>query len=73
MSEGQFRFRRGRSTIDALRKVRKIAEDATRTGGRTLAVSVDIANAFNCLPWAAIHRALRHHGVPVYLRKMVAA
>lgn len=73
LSANQFGYRKGHSTIDALRKVRKIATAATSEGGRALAISIDVANAFNALPWNAIHRALRHHNVPVYLRKIVAA
>lgn len=69
----QFGFRRGHFTIDALRRVRDIATTATDLGGRALAISLDIANAFNTLPWGAIHRVLRHHGIPVYLRKVVVA
>lgn len=38
-----------------------------------MAIGIDVANAFNALPWDAIYRALRHHGVPVYLRKIVVA
>lgn len=59
--------------IDVLRRVRKAATAATDEGGRALAIGLDVANAFNTLPWGVIHRALRHHGVPVYLRKIVAA
>lgn len=73
LCKDQFGFRRGRSTIDALRRVRKIAEAASGCGDRTLAVGIDIANAFNSLPWAAVHRALRFHGISGYLRKVVSA
>ncbi|KAL0803219.1 hypothetical protein ABMA28_004868 [Loxostege sticticalis] len=38
-----------------------------------MAVSFDIANAFNSIPHSAILEALRYHGVPTYLRSLAAA
>ncbi|EFN85236.1 hypothetical protein EAI_02326, partial [Harpegnathos saltator] len=34
---------------------------------------LDITNAFNTLPWPEIGRALVHHGVLVYLRRILSA
>lgn len=34
-------------------------------------MSLDIANAFNSIPWSCIREALVHHGVPVYLRRIL--
>ncbi|KAL0852662.1 hypothetical protein ABMA27_012501 [Loxostege sticticalis] len=45
-----------------------LAERVVASGGVLLAVSLDIANAFNTLPWACIRQALVHHGVPAYLQ-----
>ena len=42
-----------------------------RGGGVSVAVSLDIANAFNTVSWAAIERALVFHSVPLYLRRLV--
>ncbi|CAF4951761.1 unnamed protein product [Pieris macdunnoughi] len=67
----QFGFRRGRSTIDALAKLRDLCEETVSGGGVVLAVSLDIANAFNTIPWRAIMDGLLYHGVPVYLRHVV--
>lgn len=72
LHDGQFGFRHGRSTLDAIAQVRTLAEEAAARGEVVLAVSLDIANAFNTLPWATIKEALRYHGVPQYLRKVVA-
>jgi len=67
LSEDQYGFRGGRSTIDAILRVRSAAEAETEEGGVLLAVSLDISNAFNTLPWRWIMGALNHHGVPHYL------
>ncbi|CAG4939554.1 unnamed protein product [Colias eurytheme] len=73
VSDRQFGFRRGRSTVDAILHVRSIAERATNSGKVALAVSLDIVNAFNSLPWDAIKDGLAHHNVPTYLRRTVDA
>lgn len=67
----QYGFRPGRSTIDAIHRVRALAKAATDEGGVLLAVSLDIANAFNTLPWNAVKRALRYHEIPTYLIAIV--
>jgi hypothetical protein len=51
--------------------VRALADEAVTRGEVVLAVSLDIANAFNSLPWACITAALKRHVVPEYLRKTV--
>ncbi|CAH2049860.1 unnamed protein product, partial [Iphiclides podalirius] len=73
LAERQFGFRKGRSTIHAVLQVRSLAQEAVSQGGVVLAVSLDIANAFNTLPWACIREALRFHGVPLYLRRTIEA
>ncbi|XP_045772161.1 uncharacterized protein LOC123872074 [Maniola jurtina] len=73
LSESQFGFRQGRSTVDAILCVRASSERALSRGGVALAVSLDIVNAFNSLPWATIRNALTHHNIPVYLRNIVGA
>lgn len=72
LAECQFGFRRGRSTVDAISTVRALVEDAVAKGEVVLAVSLDIANAFNTLPWSCIKEALGYHGVPTYLRRILA-
>ncbi|CAG4946299.1 unnamed protein product [Colias eurytheme] len=73
LSDKQFGFRRRRSTVDAILHVRSIAERATNSGKVALAVSLDIVNAFNSLPWDTIKDGLAHHNVPTYLRRIVDA
>jgi len=48
-----------------------IVDDAVRDGGVVLAVSFDIANAFNSLPWPVIRRALVEKEVSGYLRRVL--
>jgi len=64
----QFGFRR--STVNAILRVRSLAEETVSHGGVTLTVSLDISNAFNTLPWECIRAALRYHEVPPYLKRV---
>ncbi|XP_046974308.1 uncharacterized protein LOC124540683 [Vanessa cardui] len=72
LSEWQFGFRRGRSTLDAVARLREVAEEEVSRGGVLLAVSLDISNAFNTLPWEVVLEALSYHNVPDYLRRTIA-
>jgi len=69
----QFGFRRARSTVDAILCVRGLVEQSVQGGGVVVGVSLDISNAFNSLPWDRIGGALRRHGVPPYLRRVLRA
>lgn len=71
LHSAQFGFRRSRSTVDAIAEVREISEETTEQGGVVLAVSLDIANAFNTIPHEAVLRGLVHHGIPLYLQRLV--
>jgi hypothetical protein len=62
--DSQYGFRRGRSTVDAVKRVRSMAEDMVSRYGTAVAVSLDVSNAFNSIPWARIMEALRHFEVP---------
>ena len=80
LSDKQFGFRKGRSTLDAIDLVVKTAKEATSgkrwKGGEKkycLVVALDIKNAFNSARWNRIMEALERMKVPVYLRKMVAS
>jgi hypothetical protein len=64
LQEGQYGFRRGRSTTDAIVRVRFLVEEAEWRSWVALAVSLDIVNAFNSLPWERIGEALGFHRVP---------
>lgn len=72
LHDAQYGFRCGRSTLDAIMRVRDLAEEAVSQGGVMLAVSLDISNAFNTLPWETVKAALQYYGVPRYLQVIVA-
>lgn len=72
LHEAQFGFRCGRSTIGAIARIRDLAEEEVSQGGVLWAVSLDISNAFNSIPWETIKEALIYHKVPRYLRAVVA-
>jgi hypothetical protein len=73
LADSQFGFRRGRSTIDAIQRVKQMANEAVSRGKVVMAVSLDIANAFNTLPWDTIKEALRYHRVPLHLFRIIQA
>jgi len=67
LHEEQYGFRERRSIIDAILRVRSLAEAAVEEDRVALAASLDIANAFNTLPWKCVGDALAKHGVSRYL------
>jgi len=74
LGAGQFGFRRGRSTCDALVTVKRHIQAAMRDNLVVLAVGLDIANAFNSLPWSSVDRALRwRKHFPLYLCRVINA
>ncbi|CAG4963930.1 unnamed protein product [Colias eurytheme] len=71
LDEAQYGFRRRRSTVDAIARLRDISEECVSQGGVALAVSLDISNAFNTLPWDKILDGLAQHHLPLYLRRII--
>ena len=71
LHDHQYGFRQGRSTIDAISRVVGLAEGAIGQGGVALAVSVDIVNTFNTLPWRAIRESLERHKLSEYLVRII--
>ncbi|XP_026329127.1 uncharacterized protein LOC113237082 [Hyposmocoma kahamanoa] len=71
LSDHQFGFRERRSTVDAIMRVKAFSDETVASGGVLLAVSLDIANAFNTLPFWCISEALRYHRVPHYLKRII--
>ncbi|CAB0032299.1 unnamed protein product [Trichogramma brassicae] len=79
LSDRQFGFRRGRSTIDAIETVVSTAREALK-GKRWLGgtkeycavVTLDVKNAFNTARWNNILTALERIETPAYLLKIIA-
>ena len=77
LSDNQFGFRKGRSTIDAIDRVIAIASDAisgSRYTKRMCAVIwLDIRNAFNSARWDHIMESMEQLKVPLYLRRVISS
>ncbi len=71
LSADQYGFRAGCSTIDAARRLKKLAASAIKERQFGAAISLDIQNAFNSMPWMRILEALANAKVPVYLRNII--
>lgn len=56
LADYQFEFREGRLTVDAIMHLKVFSDQATTQSGMALAVSLDIANAFNTLLWEELGR-----------------
>lgn len=67
----QFGFRQGLSTCDAIRLVKEEITEAVRQGKKILAISLDIKNTFNTIPWRAIRTCLREKKFPKYIRRII--
>lgn len=73
LSDNQYGFRKGRSTVDALFRVCSYVKPCIGNNGYAIAVGLDIANAFNSVPWETILVALERKHIPIYLRKIIAS
>jgi hypothetical protein len=69
----QYGFRRNRCTVDAIKEMRARTTDLTSGQGVALAVSLDITNAFNTIPWHRIVEALRDKNTPKHLVGVIQA
>ncbi|EEB12187.1 endonuclease/reverse transcriptase, putative [Pediculus humanus corporis] len=73
LSPNQYGFRVGRSTTDALDRMCAGIRDTLRRGSVAIAVSVDIKNAFNSVPWSAIRDGLTSKFVLNYLASIIGS
>lgn len=71
MSDSQYGFREGWSTIDAILSLRTLTEEMMEERAVTLAISLDVANAFNSIPWGRIAEALRKKQIPSYIYRVL--
>jgi hypothetical protein len=69
--DGQYGFRQGRSTIDAITHAREATQEMVSGQGVAMAVFLDISNVFNTIPWYRIVEALRCYQVPKYLVEVI--
>ncbi|PHT96528.1 hypothetical protein BC332_34546 [Capsicum chinense] len=71
LSERQYGFRKGRSTIQAMKRVIELYEINRKTpyNKRSMLclIGIDVKNAFNSLRWADIISELKKQNVPAYL------
>ena len=75
LSENQFGFLKGKSTVDAIQTVVGIATKAKRGTGRRKGfcalISIDIRNAFNTARWNICIEAMARKKVQDYLLRMI--
>lgn len=73
LSPQQYGFRRGRSTVQAIDKILRIARAAHEQSPRErcIVVLLDVKNAFNTANWTEIIRELETKGVSCYLINIV--
>jgi len=71
ISGRQYGFRAGISTADAARKLKKIVLANRRKNQLCAAVSLDIKNAFNSIPWRHVLETLVEAKVPDYLLRII--
>ena len=75
LSENQFGFRKGRSTVDVIQAVVDIATKARRGTGKRKGfcalISIGIRNAFNTARWNICIEAIVRKKVPDYLLRMI--
>lgn len=71
LSTKQFGFRRGKSTINAIEKLRSDITRRSAEGKFIIVISLDISNAFNSLPWHTIISELKKKKMPSYLCRII--
>lgn len=75
LSQNQFGFRRGRSTIDAIQRIYNIADHERKQKPRDrklcLLIAFDVRNAFNSASWLKIIEELNKKNVPAYLVRII--
>lgn len=67
MAEEQYGFREHRSTVDAICSFKNwVDETIQKSKGVTMAISLDVANAFNSIPWKSIAVTLEKKNTSLY-------
>ena len=73
ISNSRYGLKTGLCTSDTGIRLKRIAESAIATRQFCAAVSLDIRNAFNSIPWERILEALKDAEVPAYLLRMISS
>ncbi|XP_052740749.1 putative 115 kDa protein in type-1 retrotransposable element R1DM [Bicyclus anynana] len=77
LSEHQYGFRQGRSTLMAIKRVVETAVVAKQGSRRTrrlcALICLDVKNAFNSAPWKEILLEIRKRGLPGYLQNLLSS
>lgn len=77
LSDHQYEFRAGRSTMDAVKRVLNIQQATKRKAYKNRSVcamiTFDVENAFNAAPWPLIVQAMEEDGYDEYLIRMIQA
>lgn len=71
LTDNQYGFRRGKSTLDAESHIMGIVNTGLQTKSMVGILTLDIKNAFNLAPWSGIATALQSKGVPDYLCRIL--
>ena len=75
ISNKQYGFRKGRSTIEAIMSIIKKAEaeneKTLKTRKLVLVILLDIKNAFNSISWRAVKTSSQKYNISIYLQKIV--
>ncbi|XP_052738128.1 uncharacterized protein LOC128198188 [Bicyclus anynana] len=77
LAKDQFGFRSGRSTLDAIERVKAIALAAKQGSQRTrklcTLVALDVRNAFNSAPWILILEEFKRRKFPDYVINLISS
>lgn len=71
ISEDQYGFRKHRSTVDAIIELKQRTKNIIGQEWYAVAISLDISNAFNTVPWDIINEELENKNFPIYLRSII--
>lgn len=66
LSVNQYGFKKRRSTVDAILRVKEVVEGNMKKGMEVLAMSVDVKNAFNTIEWGEIRRAVKGKNAQIF-------
>lgn len=77
LSDNQYGFRKGRSTVEAVQKVLGTAKGLLKTPAAAreycLLILLDVKNAFNSADWEMILKALEEKQISPYLRRVLGS